>query len=305
MALENEQIKPEIMLREKQKVGLGRKFTQIGDTITFELKRNIKSFILMLLVFIGVFTIFLVVSELQYMQDVPLPEDPIEYIQSYLGTMFGFLVILSAAGFAGSIIAEDFHRQTGNLLFPKISKPRLLVGRVISRYSLNAICVIIYYILVSTMTFIKYEEIPIVIWGSLGWALLYSFMIFSFVTLMSSIMKSTSISIIVSILFLLVVFNMITLILRFAGVESEPLYILTYYEGIITASMNMPNPRYTEIRMPTSFGSGGANQEQEFATFINWITPSEATALIGMLVFTSIFLILTYFLYIRRQSKNE
>ncbi|NVM35500.1 MAG: ABC transporter permease [Candidatus Lokiarchaeota archaeon] len=301
MTLESKQIETEIMLIEKRKAGLRRDLTQIGDTITFDFKRNLKSFILMLIVFLGIFIVFLIVNELQYLQDVPLPEEPINYINSYM-SMFGFMVILSAAGFAGSIIAEDFHRQTGNLIFPKISKTRLLIGRVISRYGLNTICVGFYYVLIGVMTFIKYEEIPIVIWGSLGWALLYTFMIFSFVTLMSSIMKSTAISIIVSILFLLIVFNMLSMILRFAGVEGEPLYILTYYEGIITASMNMPDPRYSEIRMPTGMGGNG---DGEFATFINWTTPTEAVALIGMLIFTSIFLALTYFLYRRRQSKNE
>jgi len=300
MALENEQIETEIMLIEKQKAGLRRDLTQIGDTITFEFKRNLKSFILMLLVFLGIFIIFLIVQELQYLQDVPLQEDPIDYIISYTG-MFGFMVILSAAGFAGSIIAEDFHKQTGNLIFPKISKTRLLIGRVISRYGLNAICVTFYYILIGLMTFIKYGEIPIVLLGSLGWALIYTFMIFSFVTLLSSIMKSTAITIIVSILFLLIVFNLISMILRFAGVEGEPFYILTYYEGIIANSMAMPDPRYSEINMPTGPGGGGG----EFATFINWVTPTEIAALIGMLIYISVFICLTYFLYKRRQSKSE
>ena len=301
MTLESEQIETDIMLIEKQKAGVRRDFTQIFNTVTFEFKRFFKNFILMLLLFLGIFTIFLVVQELQALQDVPLPEDPIDYINSYM-SMFGFMVILSAAGFAGSIIAEDFHRQTGNLIFPKISKTRLLIGRVISRYALNAICVCFYYILVGVITFIKYEEIPLVLWGSMGWALLYTFMIFSFVTLMSSIMKSTAISIIVSILFMLIVFNMISMILRFAGLETEPLFIPTYYEGIITASMAMPDPRYTEIRMPTGPGNQG---DGEFATFLLWITPTATAALIGILFFTAIFLGLAYFMYKRRQSKSE
>ena len=301
MTLESEQFESKMILIEKQKAGLRRDFTQIGATITFELKKSFKIFILMLLVFLGIFVIFLLVQELQYAQDVPLPEDPIDYINSYM-SMFGFMIILSAAGFAGSIIAEDFHRQTGNLIFPKISKTRLLIGRIISRYALNAISVCFYYILVATITFIKYEEIPLVLWGSMGWALLYTFMIFSFVTLMSSIMKSTAISIIVSILFMLIVFNMISMILRFAGLEIEPLFIPTYYESIITASMAMPDPRYIEIRMPT----GPRNQgDGEFATFLQWITPTEIAALIGILLFTTIFLGLAYFLYRRRQSKSE
>jgi len=301
MTLESEQTESEVILIEKQKAGLRRDFTQIGATITFELKKSFKTFILMLLVFLGIFVIFLLVQELQYAQDVPLPEDPIDYIISYM-SMFGFMIILSAAGFAGSIIAEDFHRQTGNLIFPKISKTRLLIGRVISRYALNAISVCFYYVLVATITFIKYEEIPLVIWGSMGWALLYTFMIISFVTLMSSIMKSTAISIIVSILFMLIVFNMISMILRFAGLEIEPLFIPTYYEGIITASMAMPDPRYTEIRMPTGPGNHG---DGEFASFLLWSTPTATAALIGILLFTAIFLGLAYFLYKRRQSKSE
>lgn len=292
---------------EKQEIGLKRNISQIGNTITFELKRFFKNFILILSIFLAVFIVSLIVQELQYMQDVPLPEDPIDYINSYISGgagmfgMFGFLIILSAAGFAGSIIAEDFHKQTGNLIFPKIGKTRLLIGRIISRYGLNAICICFYFILVGTVTLIKYGEIPIVLWGSMLWALLYTFMLFTFVTLMSSIMKSTAISIIVSILFLLIVFNMISMILRFAGVEGEPFYILTYYEGIIANSMAMPDLRYTEIRMPTGMGGGGG----EFVTFIFWTTPSEFVALIGMLIFISVFLCLTYFLYKRRQSKSE
>ncbi|MFX1573218.1 MAG: ABC transporter permease [Promethearchaeota archaeon] len=301
MALENEQFKTEILVLEKKKFGLRSYFTQIVDTINFELKRFFKTFILMIFVFLGIFTIFYVVQELQYLQNVQLPEDPIDYINSYMG-MFGFMVILSAAGFAGSIIADDFHRQTGNLIFPKISKTRLLIGRVISRYALNGICITFYYILVGVITFVKYGEIPLVLWVSMGWALLYTFMIFSFVTLMSSIMKSTAISIIVSILFLLMVFNLIIIILRFVGLEIEPLFIPTYYEGIITGSMRMPNPRYTEIRMPTGPGNQGNGQ---FATFLQWITPTEVAAIIGILLFTAIFLGLAYFLYKRRQSKNE
>ncbi|MFX1470432.1 MAG: ABC transporter permease [Promethearchaeota archaeon] len=299
MTIKNKQIELEEFQIEKQKFGLKRSITQISDTISFEIRRNFKNFILMLSVFLGIFIIFLVVQELQYLQDVPLPEDPIYYIKSYM-TMFGFMVILSSAGFAGSIIAEDFHRQTGNLLFPKIGKTRLLIGRVISRYSLNALCVGFYYLLISTMTLIKYGEIPLVLWGSLGWALLYTFMIFTFVTLMSSIMKSTAISIILSILFLLIVFNMINMILRFAGLEFEPIFIITYYEGIIVNSMAMPNTRYEEIRIPTD--PHGIDGE---IVFKNWTTPTEVVALIGMLIFISIFLGLTYFLYKRRQSKSE
>jgi len=283
---------------DKEKAGLKRNISQIGNTITFEFKRNLRNFIIMLIVFTSVFFLLLLISELQLAQDVALPNDPVDYVGDYLTQFFGFLIIISASLFGGSIIVEDFKKQTGNLLFPKISKTRLLIGRLTSRYTLNAICVIFYYVLIGTVSFIKYTEIPINLWVSLGWALLYTFTILTFVTFMSSIMRSTSATIIVSILFLLIVFHIITMILRFAGLTMEPLFLLTYYEGIISGSLSMPNPRYAEIMRPTPGGG-------EPVTFTQWLTPTEPAALIGMVIYATVFLILVYFIYQRRQSKSE
>lgn len=283
---------------DREKAGLKRHITQIGNTITFEFKKNLKSFIIMLIVFTSVFSLLLLISELQLAQDVSLPSEPVNYVDDYLTQFFGFLIIISASSFGGSIIVEDFKKQTGNLLFPKISKTRLLIGRLISRYTLNAICISFYYILIGIVTFAKYSGIPITLWASLGWALLYTFAILTFVTFMSSIMRSTSATIIVSILFLLIVFHIVTMILRFAGLTIEPLFLLTYYEGIISGSLSMPNPRYTEITMPTP---GGGDP----VTFTQWLTPTEPAALIGMLIYTSVLLALAYFIYQQRQSKSE
>ena len=283
---------------DREKAGLKRNISQIGNTITFEFKRNLRNFIIMLIIFVSVFSLLLLISELQLAQEVALPNDPVDYVGNYLTQFFGFLIIISASLFGGSIIVEDFKKQTGNLLFPKISKTRLLIGRLTSRYTLNAICVMFYYILIGIITFAKYGEIPITLWASLGWALLYTFTILTFVTFMSSIMRSTSATIIVSILFLLIVFHIITMILRFAGLTMEPLFLLTYYEGIISGSLSMPNPRYAEIMMPTP---GGGDP----VTFTQWLTPTEPAALIGMLIYTSVFLVFAYIIYQRRQSKSE
>ena len=284
---------------DRKKVGLKRNISQIGNTIAFEFRKNLKNFIIMLIIFTSVFFLLLLISELQLAQDVALPSDPIDYVDDYLTEFFGFLIIISASLFGGSIIVEDFKKQTGNLLFPKISKTRLLIGRLTSRYTLNAICVSIYYVLAGIVTFAKYSEIPINLWASLGWALLYTFTILTFVTFMSSIMRSTSATIIVSILFLLIVFNIIIMILTFAGLTMEPLFILTYYGEIISGSLAMPNPRYAELPpMPTP--GGGAH-----VTFSAWLTPTEPAALIGMLIYASLFLVFAYLIYQRRQSKSE
>jgi ABC-type transport system involved in multi-copper enzyme maturation permease subunit len=284
--------------KEKEKIGLKRHFTQIYDTITFELKRTWKSFIMLLIVYFGIFLLFVILNELEEVQAVEPPEKAIDYIGGYLG-MLGLLIIISTSTLGAAIIVEDFQKQTGNLLFPKISKSRLLVGRIVSRYSLNAILIIFYYILVASITNYKYQEIPDTLRESMGWALLYTFMIFSFVIFMSSISKNKATAIIVSILLLLIAFNIINSILMFTKTGIEPLFLLTYYENIITASLDMPDPRYETV----SFGRPDETEDQP--EFKRWLTPSASGALTGMIIFSVLLLVAAFLLYKMRQSKNE
>ncbi len=283
---------------ERKKVGIGRDFTQIGDTFMFELKKNLIPFLIMMIITALMFTLFVLLQTLQEVQDVPLPDEAIQYFISYFQYIFGFLVVLTAAGFAGSIIAEDFQKQTGNLLFPKISKSRLFIGRIMARYLMNAICIVFYYTLVTSITFIKYGEIPLMgILTSLIWALFYTFALFSMVTFVSSIMKSTSASIIVSVFLYLLVFTMIQQIMNYLAGGVEPWFLLSYYENIITNIVNMPDPRYREVTM--GFGPGGG------VTFYQWVTPNVLTAFFGILIYSVLFLTLAYVRYRRRQSKSE
>jgi ABC-type transport system involved in multi-copper enzyme maturation permease subunit len=292
-----ESLMVEKIINEKEKMGIERQITQIYDTILFEFKRYWKIFLLLFVVYTAVFILYYALNEIEYAQGVEIPEEPIDYITSYLG-MFSFLIIISTATLEGSIIAEDFNKQTGNLLFPKIDKSRLLIGRTIARYALNVILVVFYYIFIAVVTNSIYGEVPEVLLDSLKWALLYLFMITAFVIFMSSINKSASAAMIISILFLLIVFNLIETLLMVTGIEVEPLFLPTYYYNIIKASLDMPDDRYVEILMPSA-------QEEDFVKFKQWITPSMTDSLYGMLSFAGIFLIGAYIIYKRRQSKNE
>jgi len=291
-----EQLELDQIIIEKEMIGIKRYVTQITDTINFEFKRTWKTFIIMLFVYFALFSLFLLIYELQEAAGVELPDDPIDYIGGYFG-FFGILIIVSTATFGGSIIAEDFQKQTGNLLFPKINKTRLLIGRVISRYALNAILIIFYFILVASITNYKYEELPDTFIDSMGWALFYTFMLFSFVIFMSSINKSKSAAIIVSILLFLIGFNIITMVLMMTRTGIEPVFIPTYYENIIEASLDMPDPRFEKV----GFGPHGRSDVE----FKRWVTPSTSGAFIGMSLFSVLLLIGAYFFYKRRQSKNE
>ena len=287
--------KNENLAIEKTKTGLRRGFIQIKSTVNFEIKRNLKNFFMMFVVLLIIYLMSMAINLIQEGRGADAPDDPVDYIKSYL-ILIDFLVMIIATTFGGSIIAEDYNSQTGNLIFPKITKGRLFTGRLIARYLLSAVSVISYYLLVGITTAIKYNSLPGSIWISMLWALLYTFLVLSFVAFFSSFMKSTSATVVTSILLILIVFNLINSILMFTGVTWEPFFILTYYSSIITESFAMPEERYVERALRSRTGSG--------PTYMSWITPSVTGAIIGMLVYSAILLGFAYYFFRRRQQKQ-
>ena len=286
---------------ERQKVGLRRDLSQICDTISFEFRRNLNRFIVILLVYLSFFILGILILESSESLGIPIPADSAEYIKGYLDAQFGFLLIISGAAFGGSIIAEDFSKQTSNLLFPKTSKVNLLIGRIISRYFLMVVCLLIYYLLICGMTIIKYEEIPLTILNSFGWALFCSFALLTFVTMLSSFMRNTSMTIISGILITLIVFEMVSMFLSMSGLLDKNdlplLFILTYYLKIIPESLSFPEQRYNTISFQMIEG--------EPIEITTWLTPSEIGAFFGLFIHIGVLLFFALLIYKRRQSKGE
>ena len=292
----------EISTIQKTRAGTKRSVMQIHRTAKFELLKNYRKFISMLIMSLGVFILFLIIAEISEYNGTPKPDEAVDYVISYLG-MIEFLIIIIASTFGGNIIAEDFEKRTGNLLFPKITKDRLLIGRIIARYLYVALTIGFYYLLVGIMTVIKYGGVPKIIWGSMGWALLYGFLLFSFYVFLSSFMKRSSSAIVTGILTLLIVFQLLNMVLRFTGATVEPFFILTYLGQIMLAWFNMPatDARFVE----TAFGRPGlSGGEGTGNTFMSWITPSASGAAIGMIVYSVVLLGISYYFFRRRQNKE-
>jgi ABC-type transport system involved in multi-copper enzyme maturation permease subunit len=284
-------------------LGKKRGLHQVGRTIVFEAKRNLKKLFVMAIVDTALIVLFYIVNQLE---DNP-PEESVDYFTSYLG-MVSFLIMIIGILFAGSIIVEDFEKQTGNLLFPKIERGRLLLGRYMTRYTYAAISVLVYYLEIMLLTYIAYDEIPDKILDSLFWALMYLHLVMAFVTLMSAMLNRIATSIIMSMIILLMVFNIIISILMFTESTVEPLFVLTYYANIITNIFDMPDQNYMEFspRIGMTEGPGG-QQIPEFSdrVFRNWITPTEQGALIGIIIYSVLLLIGAFLIYRVKQAKSN
>lgn len=125
---------------------------QVLDTIHFEIQRNVKKFVAVC-VFVGaIFALFICGMEYSYSKGMPLPPTSLDFLSTgYSISTFNIsalnisallligsitdLIYLFSILFGGSSIVPDFEKQTGHLLFPKISRGRLFVGRLVDRKS--------------------------------------------------------------------------------------------------------------------------------------------------------------------------
>ncbi len=272
---------------------------QVKQTIKFEFIRNRGKFLAMVITSLSLFALNLIIELISENQGALRTEDVIEYFTGYLG-MLSLLILIIGTTFGGNMIAMDFEKHTGNLLFPKITKGRLMVGRVISRYVMAAASLFMYYLPTAIITYIYFGEIPGAVWESFGWAAYYQLMVLSFVIFFSSFMKRSSGASTLSLLILLIVFNLIQMLVTVAGVTAEPFFILTYFGNIITFSFNMPEVR-SVIGPIGGHGPGGAAIGEDVT---NWLTPSRTGAAIGMGIYTVVLLGAAYFIYRRRQNKQ-
>lgn len=280
----------------RRKASFRRGFTQIRDTISFELLKNKRKFIYQLIFVTSIWVLYLGISEFTIaFLDSAIPEDPINYIESYL-SLIGIMLLVIATAFGSSIIAEDYSKKTANLLFPKITKGRLLAGRFLADSFLAIGTVIFYYFLIGLITFIKYNTIPSILLYSIFWAAIYTIMLLAFVTFLSSWMNSSSAVTVTSLLFTMMVTMLIRNLLMVTGVTIEPFFIFTYYGDIIVASLAMPVNRFVEM---TAHGPGVSGE-----LYYQWITPAAADALLGIIIFTVIFLSSAYLLFKRRKNNQ-
>ena len=285
---------------EKHSVGLKKGMIQVGSTIEFETKRNFRNILISIGISLLFYLLGIITNLIREGRAVELYDNSADYLQqSYLGFTFGFFILIVATLFGSSIIAYDYDKQTGNLLFPKITKGRLYAGRFIARYLLAVLSVFVYYALIILTTYIKFGDYPMNVWYSLGWAIYYLLAVFALVVFFSSFLKKTSTVIVLSILMVLIVFNMGTTILNVTGSEIEPLFILTYYSNIISVVITgIPSERYAEgslLQRPDPTGSD--------PTGFTWITPNELGAALGLLVYSIILIAVAYLLFRRRQQE--
>ncbi|MFX1476656.1 MAG: hypothetical protein ACFFCI_00865 [Promethearchaeota archaeon] len=268
-------------------------------TVIFEIKQQRKKFYFFFL--ISIIVGILVGYILQLIPGTLLDDTQAEFYSTGL-RFITFLALFSACLFFSGIICSEFNRKTGFIVFPKINKYKLILGKYLGSLLLVVIIITVYYFILGLFGFYYYGgPINVRFFYSYGIAILYVIALSSFVTFFSSFLKSVNVTIILSLVVLLIIFNIVDQIITLIFADTfEPLYSLPYLGLLITGILQFPfpNPRYVEISLSGEmgpFGGGGS------FTFGQWVTPSVTMGISLLFVFIVIFFVLAALLFKRRQ----
>jgi ABC-type transport system involved in multi-copper enzyme maturation permease subunit len=270
----------------------------IFNTIIFEIKMQRKKFYFFFLI-----TILVVVLMGYILVLIPsnlLADTYVDFFSTGLG-FISFITLFAACLFFSGIICSEFDKKTGFIVFPKINKYKLILGKYLGNLILVVSIVAIYYFLLALFGIWYYGPVlNIRIFYSFGFAVLYVIMLSSFVTFFSSFLKNVNVTIILTLIILLIGFNIadsfVTLFLKDAF---EPLYSLSYLSNLITSILEnpFPDPRYVEF----SFGGMGPGGMGGDFTIGTWLTPSIEMGITLFVVYIVVFFVLAAYLFKRRQ----
>lgn len=174
------------------------------------------------------------------------------------------LVLVNVVMFGGDSLTSDFENKTGHILFVNpISRASILFGKFtaasIALISFN----VVYYVIASIFSYIKYSALPDNILLSFIFAALFVMALLSLSFTLSSFFKGSNMSYIAFIFLTFVVLGLVEYFLLL--MESKPWWSITYAAGIIIYIFEIPYPKDQLIEVPSLFVPG---QQQTIVNFI-------------------------------------
>jgi ABC-2 type transport system permease protein len=169
--------------------------------------------------------------------------DSLSFYSSWWGSLTTFVIILGGIFFGGDAISGEFQNKTGYFGIPNpIRRSSIYVGKWLSAFIAATIIFGLFAaITVGNGLYYFGANVPIQFGQSLIYAWWYLAAVMGLTFFFSSLFKSNSMSILITVILLLFVFSLIETIVS-TFVKIEPWFILTYGAGIIGNILQSPYP---------------------------------------------------------------
>jgi ABC-2 type transport system permease protein len=177
---------------------------------------------------------------------------PLAFYSNWWGSSVVFVIVLSGVFFGGDAISGEFQNKTGYFGIPNpIRRSSIYIGKYLGAFIASILMFVVFAVItVVNGTFYFGLDIPYQFAESLLFALFYLAAVLGVTFFFSSLFKSSSISILVTVILFLFVFNLVTSLVS-PLVQIEPWFIITYGGGIIGNVLTVPFPQHEVV---TTFG---------------------------------------------------
>jgi ABC-2 type transport system permease protein len=248
---------------------------QVGITMKYTLLDYIRSRRFFILLTLAVVISAILTFVVGYYRPQAFLASPLSFYSGWWGNIAVYVIVLSGVFFGGDAISGEFQNKTGYFGIPNpIRRSSIYIGKWLSALVASTVILGVFAAITVGNGLYYFPSVPSEFGLSLLFAWFYLVAVLGFTFFFSSLFKSSSMSILVTLILFLFAFNIIQLfVANFAQVE--PWFLLTYGAQIIGNILTVPYPAPSSV---TSFGPGGNGLS---LTTFNATVP-EGLAIIGL-----------------------
>jgi ABC-2 type transport system permease protein len=258
--------------------------TQVGTITKYELVNYFRSRRFYVLLIIGLVISALLTALIGYYRPSSFLATTLSFYSGWWGMSITFVIILSGVFFGGDAISGEFQNKTGYFLVANpLRRSSIYIGKWLAAFIASVIILGIFTVIaIGNGLYYFGLNIPYQLWESLLFGLLYLIAVLGFTFFFSSLFKSSSMSILVTVILFLFGFTLIETLVE-GLVKIEPWFIITYGSEIISNVFTVPYPTTTKMGF-------GRNAITMYAVTIPegigiLLAYFVATAVLGLLVF--------------------
>lgn len=148
-----------------------------------------------------------------------LPDDPSQIAYSYL-SMSTFVVLIASTLFASISIVSEFEERTALIVFTRpIRKSAIFIGKMLACLVVSFAFIALYYVFAALVSLVVAGGVDPDLFASMGMAFAYSFGTTGVALLVSSVMKRSNTSTILTFVVLLVILPAVSMVLAASDID--------------------------------------------------------------------------------------
>lgn len=254
---------------------------QAGTVMRYELWKATKSRrLIWMVILVAVFSVI-------FAKALEGEGNAIDFGKIFFSSPAYLLVTVVGASLGGDILAYEFERKTGYMLFTNpIKRVTVVAGKFMACFVSVLLSISVFYLIGTIFMHSTYGWAPPTILGSFGLAILYGCAVLSLTFLFSSILDVVLATMLSFFTLLLMMPMLQTLLIFKAGVE--PWFFLSYTSGTIGAYIDPPAQRIVSTPAPGQY---------------NYAYPDFTLSVIVMLAYVFVSIILCIIATKRREMR--